>query len=146
MNSSSALAALLFAVLFLASCGSRKGNGESIYLTGSNDRGALVASNLDRSDLKDKAMLISCATCHGEDRAGRRNPVPDLGPFSAPEITAGTLLDSIDGRRPAYTRESLIATLRSGRKASGRGMHYPMPRWELDDKDAGDLADFLLKR
>ena len=139
-------AALVLAALFLASCTVRKGNGESIYLTGINDRGVLAASNLDRTDLKDKAMTISCATCHGEDRSGRRNPVPDLGPFSAPEITAGTLLDSIDGRRPAYTRESLIATLRSGRNAGGRGMHYPMPRWELDDKDAGDLVDFLLKR
>jgi hypothetical protein len=133
-------------VLLLASCGGKKNNGEMIFLTGSNDRGIAIASTIDRTDLRDKAMVIACASCHGEDRLGRSNPIPDLGPFSAPDISPAALAQPVEGRRPAYSRALLADALLNGRGANGRGLHYPMPRWKLDGKDLGDLTNFLLRK
>ena len=133
-------------VVFAASCGSKRNNGEAIFLTARNDRGIAISSDIDRTDLRDKAMVIACATCHGEDRLGRRDPIPDLGPFSTPDISPAALSQPVEGRRPAYTRELLANALLNGRGANGRGLHYPMPRWKLDEKDLGDLSRFLLRK
>ncbi|MBL0175720.1 MAG: hypothetical protein IPP94_10715 [Ignavibacteria bacterium] len=136
----------LILALLLGSCGGRRDNGEAIFFTGLNDRGTAIASDIDRTDLRDKSMVIACASCHGEDRLGRRNPIPDLGPFSTPDISPATLSQPVEGRRPAYTRELLANALLNGRGANGRGLHYPMPRWKLDEKDLGDLTRFLLRK
>ncbi len=137
------LPALCITASFVAGCAGQRPNGEEIFLTGRNAAGLAIESDLDRSELADPSMQIACATCHGDDRAGRSHPIPALGPFTAPAITPADLAAPTE-RRPAYTRATLRAAITEGRNPAGKGLHYPMPRWNIADPDLADLVAWLL--
>ena len=131
----------------LASCGTGSGpatNGETIYFTGKDSTARVLSSDLDREALKDPGRVVSCADCHGRDRKGLRNGVPDFGPYSAPDITALALLADRSPARAAYDAASLRRAITEGKNPAGKGLHYPMPRWEIDGKNLDDLVRYLL--
>ena len=136
-------AAAIGLALLHGGCARPLQNGESIFLTGKNIAGKIIQNDIDRTALRDPSIQIACASCHGENRTGRKNPIPDLGPFAAPDITRASL-SSANARRAAYTPESLRGALLVGRNPSGKGLHYPMPKWKLDSRDLDDLVDYLL--
>ena len=137
-------AILIISALFVTGCSKSNSNGETIFKTGKNASGTAIMNDIDRSALSDAETIVSCATCHGEDRLGRKNPLPALGPFSAPDITPASLSQSTS-RRPGYSVSSLRAALTTGRNSAGKGLHYPMPRWRFTGPDLDDLVAFLLK-
>ena len=88
-------------------------------------------------------MALFCASCHGKDRSGARNPIPDFGPFTAPAITPQALREQTV-HRPPYDRGTLSRAITEGIRADGRRLHHPMPRWKLVGKDLDDILDYLL--
>jgi hypothetical protein len=139
---------LLALLVYASSCGKNNApssNGSLIYHTGKDSTGAVLVADVDRDLLKDPARVLSCADCHGQDRNGRSDGIPDFGPYSAPAVTRDALLAG-NARRPAYDAASLRMAITQGRNASGRALHYPMPRWKIEGKDLDDLVGFLLDR
>lgn len=140
---SHSLYTLLVATSLLCSCERYASDGERIYFTGRNDEGDLIQAIVDRSGLKDREKEITCALCHGNDRKGHRNPIPEFGPFVAPSLTRESLLKS-SRKRPAYDRASLAKSIRLGKSTSGKALHHPMPRWQLNERDMDALIRYLL--
>lgn len=136
------LYSLLIATSLLCACERYASDGERIYFTGRNDEGDLIQAIVDRSGLKDREREITCALCHGNDRKGRRNPIPEFGPFLAPSLTRESLLKN-SRKRPAYDRASLAKSIHLGKSSSGKALHHPMPRWQLSDRDMEALIRYL---
>lgn len=135
------LAAALSALV--VSCGDPRTAGQRIYEDGIGQDGARIEARVDRSTLRDPAMPLTCAGCHGADRTGRRSPIQDFGPYLAPDITADRLA-SPTAHRPAYDRASLARALQEGVTPGGSRLHHPMPRWRLSSADREALLDYLL--
>jgi hypothetical protein len=139
------LCAALCGTLFVACRGDRPtmSNGETIYRTGRDSSGAVISSDVERDMLRDPKRVIACADCHGADRKGKNSGIPDFGPYTAPAVTPEALR-AAGPRRPAYDAATLRAAIVEGRNSAGRGLHFPMPRWDLDGKNADDLVRYLL--
>lgn len=129
----------------LAGCGAPDA-GERIYMEGIGSDGAPVEAIVDRAGLADPARVLACASCHGEDRKGLRSPIPDFGPYIAPDITAERLAQEIPGRRPPYDAASLQRVLVDGLTPAGKRLHHPMPRWRMSDADMQALLRYLQKK
>jgi cytochrome c553 len=133
-------------IFFLSMCGQRRSpvtNGEILYSTGKDSTGSVLASDIDRESLTNKQAVISCADCHGADRQGKSDGVPELSPFSAPALTAASLRASTV-RRPGYDAASLATALTTGKTPAGKRLHYPMPRFDMAGRNLDDLVAFLL--
>lgn len=115
-------------------------------MEGIGSGGAAVEAIVDRAGLTDPARVLACASCHGEDRKGRRSPIPEFGPYIAPDITAARLGQEIPGRRPAYDAASLERVLVDGITPAGKRLHHPMPRWRMADADMRALIQYLQKK
>ena len=138
--------ALLLLIPILFGCGnsaSPSSNGESIYVTGKDSSSMVISADVDRESLRDQSLVLSCAGCHGVDRRGAKSLIPDFGPYIAPDITRQTLLRA-SSRRPAYDAVSLRQAITKGKSPSGKSLHYPMPRWNVDGKNLDDLIRYLL--
>lgn len=129
----------------LAGCGAPDA-GERIYMEGIGSNGGAVEAIVDRAGLADPARVLACASCHGEDRKGRRSPIQEFGPYIAPDITAERLAQDIPGRRPPYDAASLQRVLVDGMSPSGKRLHHPMPRWRMSDADMQALLRYLQKK
>ncbi len=129
--------------VLLAGCGTQDA-GERIYVEGIGSDGAPVEAIVDRSGLIDPARVLACASCHGEDRRGLRSPIPEFGPYVAPDITPERLAVEIPGRRLPYNAATLRRVLVDGITSSGRRLHHPMPRWRMSDTDMQALVAYLL--
>ena len=129
----------------LVGCGTPDA-GERIYMEGIGSDGAPVEAIVDREGLADPARVLACASCHGEDRKGRRSPIPEFGPYIAPDITAERLAQEVPGRRPPYDAASLQRVLVDGITPAGKRLHHPMPRWRMADADMQALIRYLQKK
>lgn len=139
-------AAFVAGLSFLSGCGRSgeyAGNGESVYMSGRSLNGKPVEAIVDREGLRDPDMVLACASCHGMDRKGARNAIPDFGPYTAPGITAAELRVAT-ATRPAYDRRTLSRAVTDGLRPDGKRLHHPMPRWKLHGKDLDDVLDYLL--
>jgi len=135
----------LFAVLAVAltQCGGTKykSDGEAIYMSGKTLDGTVVKNEVDRSGLPNPTIVLSCAGCHGADAHGKKNAIPAFGPYVAPNIT----WEALTGGDPAtaYNEHSLATAIRTGIVPEGYRLHFPMPKWNLTDKQMKDLIAYL---
>ncbi len=89
-------------------------------------------------------MRTSCASCHGLDGHGLRTPM-----FVSPNITYRNLTDPAgmlepDGTRgPTYTNDLIRRAIAQGIDAEGKPLDWPMPRWQLTDREWNDLLAHL---
>jgi hypothetical protein len=126
--------------------------GERIYR-----EGILPSGEQLRASVKGEAALpgltFTCASCHlrsglGAIDEGIYTPaisgeklfrhLPRL--YKGAELKGDAALPAL---RPAYTDESLLQLLRSGRDPGGRVLSDLMPRYLLDDRDARLLISYL---
>ncbi len=131
-------------VLFAVSCGfgSRYGtDGEAIFMEGKTKDGKAAGNTVDRDALQNKEMTLSCAGCHGEDAGGRKNPIPEFGPYIAPPITWNALTAA--SRTTPYTEETFALAVNEGLSPEGYRLHHPMPRWELSNGQIRELIAYL---
>ncbi len=89
-------------------------------------------------------MRASCASCHGLDGHGLRTPM-----FVGPNITYRNLTDSAgmlepDGTRgPIYTDDLIRRAVAQGTDTEDKPLDWPMPRWQLTDREWNDLLAYL---
>ena len=140
-------------ILFFFSCTkidrafSEDSNGKKIYFTGYNSEGVRISFNGGPHWLY--MHWGSCVDCHGTDGRGG---VPVMMLYEVPPDIRYEVLTSTehhhgggeaDEHEVAYTDELIIRAIREGIEADGEAMSLSMPRWNLSDKDAQDLLEFI---
>jgi len=91
-------------------------------------------------------LYVHGGSCHDEDGEGR---VPIMmGTAIPPSITYEELTSEEhdmeeDEEHPPYTDETIKIAIRQGEDPSGEELDYTMPRWDMSDKDANDLIEYL---
>lgn len=126
-------------------------NGERIYLTGTSASGQPVTANSNDSHMGMGMQMHagSCATCHGNDKSGKR-----LFPrfwITAPALTAHALFDEADhdddhGDHDVYDSDSLRRAITEGIDPGQSELHSAMPRWSMSESDMSDLITYLMER
>lgn len=130
--------------------------------------GVLPSGRPLRGELPGGAFLegsaASCASCHRRSGFGGVEGTVFTPPVTGPLLFAPAGLErqelfrplfqetlALPSRsrllalreRPAYTRETLAAALRSGHDPAGRAFDAPMPRYQLDDREMDGLTAYL---
>jgi mono/diheme cytochrome c family protein len=126
-------------------------NGERIYLTGTSASGQPVNSLGGDAPMGMHRQMHGggCASCHGDDRDGRR-----LWPrfwIEAPALTTEALFgdddhgaDSSDhGDHGSYDAVSLRRAITQGFDPAGEALDNAMPRWSMAEADINDLVSYL---
>jgi mono/diheme cytochrome c family protein len=86
-------------------------------------------------------MRTTCANCHGSQGHGGRVTVM-MQTFEVPNITWAELTEEhMD--HPPYTEETLKQAITQGIEPNGESLEYPMPRWQMSDRDLNDLVSFM---
>ena len=126
--------------------------GERIYREGVLPSGAHLQVSF-KGEPAIPGLTFTCASCHLRSGLGAYDEGVYTPPISGeklfrplPRLYKGIEPSAQGGLpplRPAYTAESLIELLRSGRDPSGRVLSDLMPRYLLDDKDARLLVAYL---
>ena len=98
---------------------------------------AEVNATLPRSNLTIPSTAMPCVNCHGADGRGGRE-----GGVAVPSISWRHLAMAT-AERPAYDKTLLTRALRDGIGADGSPLHDIMPRYDLSDTLARELADWL---
>jgi hypothetical protein len=126
--------------------------GERIYREGILPSGGRLQVSVP-GDAAIPGLTFSCASCHLRSGIGNYDegintpaingavlfrPVPVR--YKGYELTADPALPPL---RPAYSEATLIGALRQGVDPSGRVLSAVMPRYLLDDRDAGLLVAYL---
>ena len=97
-------------------------------------------------------LTFACIGCHlrsglGAFDEGVRTPAINgaklFRPLPATYKRAELSMDMVEPLRPAYTEESLIEAIRSGKSANGSILNDGMPRYLLSDSDARVLVAYL---
>ncbi len=89
-------------------------------------------------------MPLSCAGCHGVDGRGLQTPM-----FASPNITYRNLTNPAgmvepDGMwGPRYSDDRIRRAVTEGIDAEGKPLAWPMPRWQLTDREWRDLLAYL---
>jgi len=127
------VALMVFGLLPDSYRGTANTNGERIYFTATNDREQRI-SYTGGSAFGGMMMMgqLTCAYCHGVDGSG--------GQY----FIHMQLLDAPDMRWAALSGPDTFRTIVvEGKHPNGEPMSSDMPRWNLDDEDLSDLADFI---
>jgi mono/diheme cytochrome c family protein len=90
-----------------------------------------------------------CATCHGDDREGRRL-MPRFW-IKAPALTADALFGDDDlkqdssghGDHGNYDAASLRRAITEGFDPADEPLDQAMPRWSMNESDLNDLIAYL---
>ena len=147
---------LLAAMVMLAASGTfavaaEDGAGKRIYREGVLPSGKPLRGML-QNGAKLSGDAAACAMCHrhsglgGGEGGNTVRPIAGRLLFEPPQVTLAQrsiLPDGAAASRPAYTRATLARALRAGIDPSGRTLDALMPRYELDDNDVAQLADYL---
>lgn len=126
---------------------SKDSNGKTIYYTGYNNDGVKIPISYGPHWIYMHGG--SCVDCHGEDGTGGK-PVMMLSKIP-PDIRYSTLTstehhhegEEEEEHEVPYKDEDIIKAIREGIEPSGEVMDSGMPRWNLTDRDARDLLEFI---
>jgi cytochrome c oxidase subunit II len=131
---------------------SKDSNGKKIYFTGKNSEGVKIPYRYGPHWLSMHGG--GCVKCHGVDGRGGK-PVMLLSKIP-PDIRYSALTSpehhheggkkdegEKDEHEVAYKDEDIIKAIREGVEPNGEIMDFGMPRWNLSDKDAQDLLEFI---
>jgi len=133
-------------------------NGERIYFTAVSER----TGRLDyRGGPPGGGMMmgswgLACVSCHGGDGRGGVH-VMHMLPMEAPDIRWSTLAaemdESPDGQSlpqaehgeamACYDLAAFRLAVVEGKHPDGLALSPNMPRWDVDEEDLADLAEFL---
>ena len=137
--------------------------GKRIYRDGILPSGKPVRATL-QGDVVAEGSQFSCASCHRRSGFASGEGALYVPPVTGPSLFRATRLERADlfrqlyqdvqpkptrarvrapRVRPAYTDQSLAIAVREGRDPTGRELDPTMPRYLLDDKDAGYLVAYL---
>jgi hypothetical protein len=132
--------------------------GEAMYRDGLLPSGEVMEAFI-RGDIEVDSTAFSCSSCHqraglGSVEGGVVTPPTNGRKLYQPYRRPPSLNDVADkmGRyvyaktiteRPAYTRESLKASLRYGIDPAGEVFNDVMPRYPLNDRDMAILVRYL---
>lgn len=117
-------------------------NGERIFKTGYNVDGERIAFDAGAHWLQ--MLGGGCAACHGDDGSGARWAMMSIQ--TAPDIRYSHLTEdehAEDEGHPPYDEELLARAIREGLNPAGETLSWPMPRWDLSDRDMADLIEYL---
>ncbi|MFN3312430.1 MAG: hypothetical protein ACK46Q_03050 [Hyphomonas sp.] len=118
--------------------------GRQIYFGEAGSPLDTATARINGMDVRLPAKGFPCASCHGRSGSGfaERGAVPtDLsrGALTRPySVTA-----SQGRRRPPYTVSGFRAAVRTGKDPGGSTLSEAMPRFDLSDRQLGDLWAFL---
>ncbi|MFT7460752.1 MAG: cytochrome c oxidase subunit 2 [Planctomycetota bacterium] len=125
-------------------------NGERIYFTGISESGnPITAVGGDFHMSMHRSMHSGgCATCHGEDKMGRRmrpqfwKKAPALTPSALFEDSSEDSKDHGHNHQ-IYTPESIRLAITDGLNPAGVLLDAAMPQWSMSDADLDDLVTYL---
>ena len=129
--------------------GSFDSNGERIYFTSTNDRGERIPYR-GGPDVGMMMMgdIYTCASCHGPDGRGGLH-VMHMQTMDAPDVRWSALAAHEEGEEEhqdeheGYDLETFRLAVVEGQHPDGEPLKDDMPRWDMDDQDLADLAEFL---
>ncbi|MDD5190581.1 MAG: cytochrome c [Dehalococcoidales bacterium] len=84
---------------------------------------------------------IACVNCHGPNGKGGRITMM-MQSVNVPNIT-WTVLTAPDMDPQPYNEETLKRAITDGLDSAGSPLEYPMPRWQMSEKDLNDLVTFI---
>jgi uncharacterized membrane protein len=113
--------------------GTANSNGERIYFTATNDRGQRITYTGGPAfgGMMMRGQL-ACASCHGVDGSGGQYFM-HMQSLDAPDMRWAALSG------PDSFRTMVV----EGKRPNGEPLGSDMPRWNLNDEDLSDLADFI---
>ena len=133
-------------------------NGERIYFTAVSERTGRIdyRGGPPGGGMMMGSWGLACVSCHGADGRGGIH-VMHMLLMEAPDIRWSTLAsDSNDGHqeepRPeagqgetmaGYDLAAFRLAVVEGQHPDGLALSLNMPRWDLDEEDLADLAEFL---
>jgi len=129
--------------------GSFDSNGERIYFTATNDRGEQIPYRGG----PDVGMMMmgqtyACASCHGPDARGGLH-VMHMETMDAPDIRWSALAamaaeeEGVPPGQASYDLAAFRLAVVEGQHPDGDTLSDDMPRWNIDERDLADLADYL---
>lgn len=144
-------------------------NGERVYLTGEDDRGAVITIRSGYVPFGNMMggrgfrgmmanFVFSCVNCHGPDAQGsyvfpdgktesadiRWSALTDPGDVAGEEgDTATDTTEKDRGEPETYDAASFKKAVKNGVEPNGERLSYYMPRWDISDADIDDLIAYL---
>jgi hypothetical protein len=129
--------------------GSFSSNGEQIYFTSIDTNGEQIPYT--GGPLMGGMMsggYLACVSCHGPNGHGGVHQM-GMQTMDAPDIRWSALItmEAEDTGVPAEQGTYDLALFRQavvdGKDAAGDTLSNDMPRWQMNDQDLSDLADYL---
>jgi mono/diheme cytochrome c family protein len=92
-------------------------------------------------------QVYACASCHGPDARGGLH-VMHMETMDAPDIRWPALAaheeeEEHEDAHGGYDLETFRLAVVEGRHPDGDPLSEEMPRWNIDERDLADLADYL---
>jgi len=124
---------LTISLLFNSNGGTGVSNGERVYFTATNDRGQRITyTGGPAFGGMMMGAQLTCASCHGSNGSCGSHFM-HMQLMAAPDIRWAALA-GLD-----IFRSTVVA----GIHINGEPLSSDMPRWDINDEDLSDLADFL---
>ncbi len=121
--------------------------GRRIYMDGVLSSGEPLTATVS-GDVEITGDFVVCGECHRRSGIGASE-----GESVAPPVVGSLLYQPLQlptsrppappVQRPAYTRETLAASIRDGISSNGSEFSMLMPRYPLSDEDMGNLIAYL---
>lgn len=138
--------------------GTSESNGERIYFSAVSERTGRIdyRGGPAGGGMMTGGSGLACASCHGADGRGGVH-VMHMLLMDAPDIRWSTLAAEMGeppseepqpegghgGPMAGYDLEAFRLAVVEGQHPDGTALSLNMPRWNLDDEDLADLAEFL---
>jgi hypothetical protein len=107
--------------------------GNTLSYTGGPSYGGMMMGN-----------YFTCASCHGPAAHGGKHLMM-MQVMDAPPINFTALLQMAqkDAGKSSYSVDDFRKAVVQGQDINGNNLNQDMPRWEINDKDLGDLFTLL---
>jgi cytochrome c oxidase subunit II len=136
-------------------------NGERIYFTATSERDTRITySGGPPSGMMMGGGYLACASCHAPDAQGGLHTMMGMQIMDAPDIRWDSLASEVDeghgdeeeghgGEEEghgegAYDLEIFRMAVVEGKHPNGEPLSEDMPRWNINDADLEDLAEYLM--